>query len=71
MRGDTVRKAECKTVYDKFCPVPFLPSPFGFHRFLFLAAESLALSSHYSGGWSEYVNVFGAIREPSAREISE
>ena len=21
------------TIYDIFCPVPFLPSPFGFRRF--------------------------------------
>ena len=29
----------------------------------------LNLSGHYSGDWSEYVNVIGAIREPFAREF--
>ena len=33
-RLQTLRKAECKTIYDKFCPVPVLSPPFGLHRVL-------------------------------------
>ena len=32
------------TIYDIFCPVPFLPSPFGFRRFYFMFA---ALQQQY------------------------
>ena len=31
------------TIYDIFCPVPFLPSPFGFRRFIFRTAETTIL----------------------------
>ena len=33
------------TIYDIFCPVPFLPSPFGFRRLRFLSSGNLVWSS--------------------------
>ena len=36
------------TIYDIFCPVPFLPSPFGFCRFSkYLGNNSELYSNHF------------------------
>ena len=44
------------TIYDIFCPVPFLPSPFGFRRFSFASSPLQGSSKKERTRSSTYLN---------------